>query len=200
MMRKTTSTMRQTEGWARAHLTTLNTGWRQVDGTTPVIDQSYYLAEKAEHFHGREWFMRRVQAALEANTEAAEDDELAAFEACSRKILDEFGEVHHNLGLNQKGDRGLCAVGPIKNGEIIFGIPECICYTAAGALKDERIGPFIDAHTAPSKPKCDADGDDDGCEKGKVKGKVKGEAASLLRMPRGDVALAMRVTFDALHM
>ena len=74
--RKTTSTMRQTEGWARAHLTTLNTGWRQVDGTTPVIDQSYYLAEKAEHFHGREWFMRRVQAALEANTEAAEDDEL----------------------------------------------------------------------------------------------------------------------------
>ena len=126
----------------------------------------------------------------------AEDDELAAFEACSRKIIEEFGEVHHNLGLNQKGNRGLCAVGPIKNGEIIFGIPECICYTAAGALKDERIGPFIDAHTAPSKPKCDADGDDDGGEKGKV----KGEAASLLRMPRGDVALAMRVTFDALHM
>ena len=130
----------------------------------------------------------------------AEDDELAAFEACSRKILDEFGEVHHNLGLNQKGNRGLCAVGPIKNGEIIFGIPECICYTAAGALKDERIGPFIDAHTAPSKPKRGTDGDDDGGEKGKVKGKVKGETASILRMPRGDVALAMRVTFDALHM
>ena len=76
-------------------------------------------------------------------------------------------------------------MGPIKNGEIIFAIPECIRYTAAGALKDERIGPFIDAHTAPSKPKCDADGDDDGGEKGKVKGKV-GEAASARQpAPRG---------------
>jgi hypothetical protein len=32
-----------------------------VDGASPVLDQSCYLAEKAEHFHGRQWFMHRVQ-------------------------------------------------------------------------------------------------------------------------------------------
>ena len=111
-----------------------------------------------------------------------------------RKILDEFGEVHHNLGLNQKGNRGLCAVGPIKNGEMALGIPECICYTAAGALKDERIGPFIDAHTAPSKPNAIPTAMTTAAGRSRARARPRPSSAC----PEG-TWLTMRVTFDALH-
>ena len=122
-----------------------------------------------------------------------DDEELAAFEACTRKIIEDFGHVHDNLGLNQKDPRGLCATGPIKNGDIILGIAECACITAASALKDERFGPFVDEHTASGPTRDDETGDE-------KKGKVKGKTTKYLRMPRGDVALAMKVTIDALHM
>ena len=67
--RKTTSTMIQTEQWARAHLTSQNCGWRTIENgypgaSTPTIDQTMFLGEKAEHFTGRQWFYDHIHKLL----------------------------------------------------------------------------------------------------------------------------------------
>jgi hypothetical protein len=68
--RKTTSTMIQTEQWARAHLTPKNRGWRIVEnggstgGSNPTLDQCFFLGERAEHFVGRQWFYDHIHRLL----------------------------------------------------------------------------------------------------------------------------------------